>query len=104
MMFHVAYMYVRRLHGCTDLLAEVNPRHASFYRRLLGFQQAGAERMCERVQAPAVLLWLPLEHAERQIARYGGKAELLDSTRSLYPLFFSPTEEIGIARRLATIN
>ena len=104
MMFHVAYMYSRRLHGCTDLLVEVNPRHATFYRRLLGFQQAGPERVCERVQAPAVLLWLPLEHAERQIARYGGKAELIGATRSLYPLFFSPTEEVGIARRLATIN
>lgn len=104
MMFHVAYMYSRRLNGCTDLLVEVNPRHATFYRRMLGFQQAGPERVCERVQAPAVLLWLPLEHAERQIARYGGKAELTSVTRSLYPLFFSPTEETGIARRLATIN
>lgn len=104
MMFHVAYMYARRLNGCTDLLVEVNPRHAAFYRRMLGFQPAGPERVCERVQAPAVLLWLPLEHAERQIARYGGQAELSSATRSLYPLFFSPTEEIGIARRLATIN
>lgn len=104
MMFHVAYMYARRLHGCTDLLVEVNPRHAAFYRRLLGFQQAGPERVCERVQAPAVLLWLPLEHAERQIARYGGKPELISATRSLYPFFFSPGEEVGIARRLTTIN
>lgn len=104
MMFHVAYMYARRLHGCTDLLVEVNPRHATFYRRLLGFQQAGPERVCERVQAPAVLLWLPLEHAERQIARYGGKAEMTNLTRSLYPWCFSPAEEVGITRRLATIN
>lgn len=104
MMFHVAYMYVRRLHGCTDLLIEVNPRHATFYRRLLGFQQAGPERICERVQAPAVLLWLPLEHTERQLARYGGNREMRSLTRSLYPWCFSPVEEAGIARRLATIN
>ncbi|HEY0879240.1 MAG TPA: hypothetical protein VGE10_12390 [Zeimonas sp.] len=104
MMFHVAYMYARRLHGCTDLLVEVNPRHATFYRRVLGFQQAGPERICERVQAPAILLWLPLEHAERQIARYGGNKAMMSATRSLYPWCFSPTEEMGITRRLATIN
>lgn len=104
MMFHVAYMYARRLHGCTDLLIEVNPRHATFYRRLLGFQQAGPERICERVQAPAILLWLPLEHTERQIARYGGNKEMANLTRSLYPWCFSPAEEVGIARRLATLN
>ena len=104
MMFHVAYMYARRLHGCTDLLVEVNPRHAAFYRRVLGFQQAGPERICERVQAPAILLWLPLEHAERQIARYGGNKEMTRLTRSLYPWCFSPAEEAGIPRRLVTIN
>ncbi len=37
-LFHIAYICARRIHGCTDLLIEVNPRHAAFYRRMLGFE------------------------------------------------------------------
>lgn len=103
MMFHVAYMYARRLHGSTDLLIEVNPRHVGFYKRMLGFRQLGSERICPRVNAPAVLLWLPLKDAEEQIALYGGHGEV-EGVRSLYPLFFSPTEEEGILGRLRTID
>lgn len=104
MMFHIAYMYARRLYQCTDLLIEVNPRHVRFYDRMLGFQVLGPERMCGRVGAPAVLLWLRLQHADLQIARYGGHKELAGAVRSLYPFFFSPEEEIGIVQRLKAIG
>lgn len=104
MMFHVAYMYARRLHGSTDLLVEVNPRHVRFYMRMLGFRPLGPERMCPRVNAPAVLMWLPLAYAEEQIARYGGLHERASNVRSLYPLFFSPGEERGITARLQALD
>src|SRR5690606_12549 len=71
MMFHVAYLLARRQYGVTHVLAEVNPRHAQFYTRMLGFEQIGPERICPRVNAPAVLLALSLDYGERQIARYG---------------------------------
>lgn len=99
MMFHIAYMYAYRLHGRTDLLIEVNPRHVRFYARMLGFRQLGPERICPRVNAPAVLMWLPLRYAAEQIALYGGHRDAA-GIRSLYPLFFSPSEEDGILRRL----
>lgn len=104
MMFHVAYMYARRLHQRTDLLIEVNPRHVRFYMRMLGFRRLGPERMCPRVNAPAVLMWLPLAYAERQIALLGGKGDAAVGVRSLYPLFFSPTEENGITARLQALD
>ena len=69
MMFHIAYMYARRLHRCTDILIEVNPRHVRFYRSMLGFEVLGPERTCPRVNAPAVLLRLRLDHAQEQLAR-----------------------------------
>lgn len=100
MMFHVAYLLARRQRGATHVLAEVNPRHVQFYTRMLGFRQIGAERICPRVNAPAVLLSLSLDFGERQIARYGGKRELARKIRSLYPLSFSTAEEAGIAERL----
>jgi hypothetical protein len=98
MMFHIAYMVAHRLHGCTDLLIEVNPRHVRFYERMLGFVPLGETRTCLRVNAPARLMWLSLAHARDQIARFGGGHDL--HARSLYPLFFSPLEENGIVARL----
>ena len=98
MMFHIAYMVAHRLHRCTDLLVEVNPRHVRFYERMLGFVPLGATRTCARVNAPARLMWLSLAHAREQIARFGGGRG--EQARSLYPLFFSPAEENGIVARL----
>jgi len=100
MLFHVAYMYARRMNGKTDLLIEVNPRHVRFYNRMLGFRTLGPERICPRVNAPAILMWLPLQYAEEQIELHGGQREDSVGNRSLYPLFFSPVEEIGITARL----
>jgi hypothetical protein len=104
MMFHVAYMYARRLHQSTDLLIEVNPRHVRFYMRMLGFRRLGPERLCPRVNAPAVLMWLPLGYAEEQIALLGGQGDAAEGVRSLYPLFFSPHEEEGITARLQALD
>ena len=100
MLARVVDVYARRLHDKTDLLVEVNPRHVRFYERMLGFRQSGPERHCPRVDAPAVLMWLHLTHAQEQIAQYGGRRELSHTLRSLYPLFFSPAEESGITARL----
>lgn len=104
MMFHIAYMYARRIHHCTDLVIEVNPRHVRFYERMLGFKPLGPERLCPRVGAPAVLLWLSLKFAQEQIEHFGGHREVAGRVRALYPLFFSPEEEDGIVGRLRAIG
>lgn len=104
MLFHVAYMYARRLNRCTDIVIEVNPRHVRFYERMLGFAPSGPERLCPRVGAPAVLMRLQLQHAEEQIARFGGGRKSDCTTRTLYPYFFSPEEENGIVGRLLTLG
>ena len=103
-LFHIAYICARRIHRCTDLLIEVNPRHAAFYRRMLGFEPFGEERGDPRVGAPAVLLRLCLAHAQAQIARLGGRIDLAASTRSLYPYFFAAKEEMSVERRLRALG
>ena len=103
-LFHTAYIYARRIRGCTDLVVEVNPRHVKFYERMLGFHPFGSVREDPRVQAPAALLHLDLRHAEAQIAKYGGNAEHASRIRSLYPYFFSPREESGIELRLRAFD
>lgn len=55
-LFRATYQYARAVFGVTDVVVEVNPRHASYYRREMGFAQIGAVRTCPRVEAPAVLL------------------------------------------------
>ena len=102
-LFHIAYIHARRINRCTDLVVEVNPRHASFYKHMLGFADCGSERLDPRVGATAVLLRLDLAFAEREIAEMGGRLELASTKRSLYPYFFAANEEMAVERRLRTV-
>jgi len=55
-MFRSTYKYAKAVFGVTDVVIEVNPRHAAYYRREFGFIQVGGLKTCPRVEAPAVLL------------------------------------------------
>lgn len=98
--FHLSIIYARNIHNATDLLTEVNPRHAPFYQRMLGFVPIGEEKLCPRVNAPAVLLKLDLAYADEQIKKYGGLGASAHGVRSLYPYWFSKEDEMGITQRL----
>lgn len=62
-----AYVITRFMYALTDVVIEVNPRHARFYQRIFGFAVAGVERFCERVGAPSVLLLLELQEFGRRL-------------------------------------
>lgn len=100
-LFHLAYLYAYRLEGYDLLTFEVHPRHAPFYRRMLGAKLVAEERLNPHVNAPAVLMCLPLREAERQIALYAGKPEMGAEVRTIYPLFYSPSEETTLLRELS---
>lgn len=99
-LFHILFIYGRRIHECTDVFIEVNPRHRIFYERMLGFKPQGEIKTNPRVNAPACLLWANLDYVESQIRKYGGTSSNPETTRSLYTNFFSQDEEEGIAGRL----
>ena len=99
-LIHISYIYAHNIHGYTDYIIEVNPRHVMFYKRMLGFSDFGAERPCTRVGAPAVLLRLPLSHMGEQIRKWGGLMEQHGEERSFYPYFFPVWDEPGITQRL----
>lgn len=101
-LFHSAYLQAYRLRGVQCVVIEVNPRHAAYYRRMLGFELCGSLRVCPRVGAPAVLMRLDLAHAERQIAALAGRGAQRPAgrSRSLYPSFFGPEEEARQLQRL----
>lgn len=104
--FHLAVIYARDMHGCTDIVIEVNPRHRRFYERMLGFRQEGELKINPRVDAPAYLLRVNLQFVTEKIARFGGTyaAEGETEERSFYPYFFSPREERGIINRLLRMD
>ena len=49
----------------------MNPRHVSFYSKVLGFVVAAGEKVCERVRAPSVLLRLELDTLEDRLKESG---------------------------------
>ena len=104
--FHLAVIYARDMHGCTDIIIEVNPRHRRFYERMLGFRKEGDLKINTRVDAPAYLLRVNLEYVTRQISIFGGTFASDGETdeRSFYPYFFSPREERGIINRLLRMD
>ena len=99
-LFHLCKIYGSNIHHANDFVIEINPKHAAFYKKLLGFELFGGERICPRVNAPAVLLRLPLSYADTQITQFGGLQKAAIGVRSLYPYCFSKKDEVGIADRL----
>ena len=104
--FHLAVIYARDMHGCTDIIIEVNPRHRRFYERMLGFRKEGELKINTRVDAPAYLLRVNLKYVTEQISIFGGTIAADGETeeRSFYPYFFSPREERGIINRLLRMD
>jgi hypothetical protein len=96
-LFHLAHMLCV-LRAVSDVFIEVNPRHVAFYRRMLDFREVGECKICERVNAPAILLHVEIAYMTEQIARYGGHHGR--GKRSLYPYFFSRQEQEGLPRRI----
>ena len=90
-LFHLAVIFAYRIHRATDLFIEVNPRHAAFYRRKLGFSVIGGEKICRRVNAPAILLHQELRSISEQVVRHGGFK--IRENKSFYSFFMPPWEE-----------
>ncbi len=98
-LFHLIYIHSRLIHGATAVIIEVHPRHAGFYKRMLGFTEIGGEKACPRVNnAPAVLLHLDMHHVDEQIALLVGSASC--RARSLYAYFLSREEQDEILASL----
>ncbi|HET7033622.1 MAG TPA: long-chain N-acyl amino acid synthase, partial [Casimicrobiaceae bacterium] len=73
-LFNLAYVAGKGIDEVTDVFVEVNPRHVVFYTRLLGFEIAGEERICERAAAPAVLLHAEMNALAERLAELARRA------------------------------
>ncbi|WP_347888132.1 long-chain N-acyl amino acid synthase [Nitrosomonas europaea] len=97
-LFHMAYIFACHIHNTDDSFIEINPRHATFYKRMLGFCQIGELRTCPRVNAPAVLLHLNREHIEQKIVAV--EKQFKQKEKSIYPYFLSRNKEKEITQRI----
>lgn len=100
-LFHMTYIYANRLHGCTDALIEVNPRHVEFYKRYLEFGVFGSERWCGRVDAPAVLLRVNFQEKAPRMRELAGRWRQLPNEKSFYKYFMPAEYEEAVVARLA---
>src|SRR5687768_16708553 len=99
-LFHTAYLFASVLRGATHAVIEINPRHVVFYRRALNFEVLGGERLSPRVNAPAVLLFVPFATIADGLAQYAGRPDEPGAGRSLFPYGFQADEEAGVLGRL----
>jgi hypothetical protein len=89
--FHIGMVLAHRIYDATDLFIEVNPRHAPFYRRKIGFNLIGEERICPRVNAPAMLLHKDLAICAEEVSQ---RSRSLDpGHESFYTFALTPEEE-----------
>ncbi|MBT3185529.1 MAG: hypothetical protein HN342_13510 [Nitrospina sp.] len=97
-LFNFFYIYAHRICKSTDFVITVNPRHASFYKKALLFNQVGEERDYGKVNgAPAVLMHLDLSVPAQQIRL---EHEQGKRTGTIYKYFYSTSEEPEIAQKL----
>ncbi len=68
-LFYMAYVFSHLVHRAKHLFIEVNPRHQCFYEHMLGFRRVGEQKLCQRVNAPAVLLHLDFRFTREQVHR-----------------------------------
>ena len=102
-LFHTAYLYAAVMWGSTHAVIEVNPRHVTFYRRLLRFEVLGNERLNRSVNAPAVLLCVAFSTIAEGLAQHAGKADVT-AERSLFRFGFTADEEAGVLQRLRELD
>lgn len=97
-MINIAYLY-GIMHGVTDAVIEVTPRHKPFYQRMLDFKQIAGERFYAASNTNVVLMHVKIAHITERIEAVGGKGGG-SGDRSIYPYFFDPKDQQGIMERL----
>lgn len=97
-MMNIAYLY-GLIHGVTDAVIEVTPRHKPFYERMLDFKQIASERFYAASSTNVVLMHIKTAYISERIEAVGGQGVSCND-RSIYPYFFPPNDQNGIMKRL----
>lgn len=102
LLFNYLVIYSLHVKNYSSLVIQVNPRHASYYKTLLKFDEIGEEKACPSVQnAPAILLYLPIARYQTELKRCNSTMPQEKKDRSLYQYFLKPEQEPLVANYLA---
>lgn len=99
-LFHTAVLFSHVVHGRSNVVIEVNPRHVAYYRRVLFFKPLGPLRHLDRVGAPAVALVLEFSTLMNAIDEYFSKPDWRERTGSPFSTWFSTPDAKGVVARL----
>jgi hypothetical protein len=83
-LFYMAYVFSHIVHRTSHLFIEINPRHQTFYERMLGFRRLGEQKLCLRVGAPAVLMHLDFQFTKEQLQRFRQGLRVVGTTLYRY--------------------
>jgi hypothetical protein len=92
------YAYIN---DSTHLLIEVNPRHENYYKKTLGFEKIDEYKICERVNAPGVLLLATMFYWHEQIRLNAGNRS---KNRNIFNQFFTIEELCKIKQSILSGN
>ena len=98
LLFNYLAIYIHHIRKYNCIVVQVNPRHKSYYKMLLNFDEIGVEKPCPHVQsAPAVLLYLNANNYPSEVIRCKNNNNQLNKARSLYPHFLNSEQEALVA-------
>lgn len=98
LLFNYLAIYLHSVKEYDGLVVQVNPRHKTYYKSLLTFDEIGCEKPCPQVQnAPAVLLYLSTKKYQSEMNRCKAEVGSHKKERSLYPYFLNPEQEKLVA-------
>lgn len=102
LLINYLYVYSYHIKKYSCFAVEVNPRHVAYYQGLMHFKKIGDLKECADVKnAPAVLLYLPLQYMHEEVLKLSTDNEAFSSTkRSLYKSFAKANQESMIASYL----
>ena len=96
LLFNYMFIYGFHVKHINSCIVQVNPRHKTYYKKLLKFEELSEEKLCPSVQnAPAVLLHLPLSTYRSEVL--GCNHNKNKKNVSLYSYFIKPEQENLVA-------
>jgi hypothetical protein len=98
LLFNYLAIYSHHIKHYTCLTIQVNPRHKTYYKALLSFDEIGNEKISPHLKnAPAILLHLPLSRYQAEARRHATQSEKNHKERSLYPYSLKAEQENLVA-------
>jgi N-acyl-L-homoserine lactone synthetase len=98
LLFNYLAIYLHSIKEYDGLVVQVNPRHKTYYKSLLSFDEIGSEKPCPQVQnAPAILLFLSTKKYYAEMSRCKSELGSNKKERTLYPYFLNPEQEKLVA-------